>query len=95
MARSGTWFMEKKHFELRKLREAIEREKNWKPLKPLALKRVADYLHGLEKPKQETLDRLSLFVGFQDWESFKEAVNGGAVTFDDEAGPDGKDARQD
>lgn len=75
--------MDKKHFELRKLREAIEQENNRKPLKPLALKRVMAYLHGLENPRRETLDRLSLFVGFQDWESFKAAVNGGAVDFGD------------
>ena len=62
--------MEKKHWELRKLREAIEGERNWKPAKPAALKKVMNYLHGIEKPKKETLDKLSLFVGFQDWESF-------------------------
>ena len=36
--------MEKRHWELRKLREAIEREVNWKPAKPAALKKVLDYL---------------------------------------------------
>lgn len=68
--------MEKKHWELRQLRAAIEKEMNWKPLKPLALKKVVAYLQGLEKPKKETLDKLSLFVGFQDWESFKDALHG-------------------
>ena len=68
--------MEKRHWELRKLREAIEREVNWKPAKPAALKKVLDYLHGIEKPKKETLDKLALFVGFQDWESFQEALHG-------------------
>ena len=68
--------MEKKLFELGKLKEAIEKERNWKPLKPVALKKVLAYLQGKEKPKKEMLDRLSLFVGFQDWESFKEAVHG-------------------
>ena len=30
----------------------------------------------LKKPNQKTLDRLSLLAGFQDWESFKETVQG-------------------
>ena len=30
----------------------------------------------LKKPDKKTLDRLSLFVGFQDWESFQEALHG-------------------
>jgi len=70
--------MEKRHWELRKLRDAIESEMNWKPAKPAALKKVMAYLHGLEKPKKETLDKLSLFVGFQDWESFQTALHGEA-----------------
>ncbi len=68
--------MEKKHWELRKLLEAVEKELSWKPLKPIALQRVRGYLHGIEKPKRETLDRISLFVGFQDWDSFKKALHG-------------------
>ncbi|MBR5060899.1 MAG: hypothetical protein IKX24_02010 [Prevotella sp.] len=70
--------MERKHWELRKLREAIEREMSWKPAKPMALKKVISYLHGIEKPKKETLDKLSLFVGFQDWDSFLKALHGEA-----------------
>ena len=34
------------------------------------------YITGKEKPSRETLDRISLLVGFQDWESFKEALHG-------------------
>jgi hypothetical protein len=30
----------------------------------------------LKKPNKKTLDRLSLLAGFQDWESFKETLNG-------------------
>ena len=30
----------------------------------------------LKKPNRKTLDRLSLLAGFQDWESFKETVQG-------------------
>lgn len=70
--------MEKKYWELRKLLEAIEKEVNLKPVKPLALQKVRNYLHGIEKPKKETLDRISLFVGFQDWDSFKKAMSGEA-----------------
>lgn len=72
------YVMEKKLFELRKLKEAIEKQRNRKLLKPVALKKVIAYLKGKEKPTKATLDRMSLFVGFQDWESFKEAVHGGS-----------------
>ena len=68
--------MEKKLFELTKLKEAINRMPEKRLLRPLALKKVLAYLQGKEKPTKKTLDRLSLFVGFQDWESFKEAVHG-------------------
>ena len=30
----------------------------------------------LKKPDKKALDRLSLFVGFQDWESFQETLHG-------------------
>ena len=30
----------------------------------------------LHKPDRKTLDRLSLLVGFQDWDSFQEALRG-------------------
>ena len=30
----------------------------------------------LRKPNRKTLDHLSLLVGFQDWESFQEALHG-------------------
>ena len=76
--------MEKQLFALKKLLEAIEKELNFKPTKPLALKKVKNYLHGIEKPKKETLDKLSLFVGFQDWDSFKEEINGGPEVETDE-----------
>ena len=32
----------------------------------------------LDKPNRKTLDRLSLLVGFQDWDSFQEALQGEA-----------------
>ncbi|MBP3252471.1 MAG: hypothetical protein J6M25_07525 [Prevotella sp.] len=51
--------MEKKHFALRKLLEAVEKELQ-------------------KKPNRKTLDRLSLLAGFQDWESFQDALHGDA-----------------
>lgn len=51
--------MERKHFALKKLLEAVEKEL-------------------LKKPNRKTLDRLSLLAGFQDWESFQDALHGDA-----------------
>lgn len=70
--------MERRHWELRKLREAIEKEMAWKPVRALALGKVKDYILGKEKPSRDVLDKLALFVGFQDWNSFKEALQGDA-----------------
>ena len=45
-----------------------------------ALKKLLEAVEKeiLKKPSQKTLDKLSLFVGYQDWESFQEAVHGEA-----------------
>ena len=32
----------------------------------------------IRKPDRKTLDRLSLLVGFQDWDSFQDALHGDA-----------------
>ena len=32
----------------------------------------------LKKPNRKTLDRLSLLAGFQDWDSFQDALHGEA-----------------
>lgn len=32
----------------------------------------------LKRPSRKTLDRLSLLVGFQDWDDFQKAWDGGA-----------------
>ena len=75
--------MNEKHY-LRRLLDRVERELNWKPMKPFALQKAKRYLHGIETPKKETLDKLSLFIGFQDWDSFKATLNGetdGQVNF--------------
>ncbi len=70
--------MEKFGHELHKLFEAIEGEMKRSPVNPAALKKLGNYLRGIEKPKRETLDRLSLLAGFQDWESFRKAIYGDA-----------------
>lgn len=68
--------MEKKNKELRKLLEAVEQQLVKNPFKALAKSKLTSYLKGIEKPKRETLDRISLLVGFQNWEGFREALHG-------------------
>ncbi|MBQ6377449.1 MAG: hypothetical protein IJJ56_01480 [Prevotella sp.] len=53
----------------------INMEKKRKALKKLLEAVEKELLH---KPDKKALDRLSLFVGFQDWESFQEALHGEA-----------------
>lgn len=78
--------MERMQRELSRLREAIEHGKGVNPLKVLALKKIGNCLRGIESPGRETLDRLSLLAGFQDWESFRKALHGDAdasINYDD------------
>jgi hypothetical protein len=46
--------------------------------KRIALRKLMEAVEKeiLRKPDHKTLDRLSLLVGFQDWESFQEALHG-------------------
>jgi hypothetical protein len=46
--------------------------------KRVALRKLMEAVEKeiLRKPDHKTLDRLSLLVGFQDWESFQEALHG-------------------
>ena len=46
--------------------------------KRLALKKLLTAVEHelIKKPDRKTLDRLSLLVGFQDWESFQSALHG-------------------
>ncbi|MBQ9216010.1 MAG: hypothetical protein IJ159_04550 [Prevotella sp.] len=48
--------------------------------KRVALRKLLDAVEKeiLRKPDKKALDRLSLFVGFQDWESFQDALHGDA-----------------
>lgn len=45
-----------------------------------ALKKLLEAVEKelLHKPNQKTLDRLSMLAGFQDWDSFQEALHGEA-----------------
>ena len=48
--------------------------------KHLALKKLLAAVEKelLRKPDRKTLDRLSLLAGFQDWDSFQDALHGDA-----------------
>ena len=48
--------------------------------KRIALKKLMAAVEKelLHKPNRKTLDRLSLLVGFQDWDSFQDALLGDA-----------------
>ena len=64
------------NYALKKLFDAAEHHLELIPQKMLALDKLSKYIKGTEKPKRETLDRISLLVGYQDWEMFKEALHG-------------------
>ena len=34
------------------------------------------YIKGKEKPSKETLDKLALFAGFQNWKDFQKTLHG-------------------
>ena len=68
--------MERRKWELKKLFDAAEKHIERLPAKIHAVEKLAKYIKGTEKPKRETLDRISLLVGFQDWDDFKEALHG-------------------
>jgi len=48
--------------------------------KRLALRKLLEAVERelLHKPDRKTLDRLSLLAGFQDWDSFQNALHGDA-----------------
>ena len=61
---------------LKKLFDVAEEKIVRIPSKMLALDKLSKYINGTEKPSRETLDKISLLVGFQDWEDFREAMHG-------------------
>ena len=79
--------MEKKIQALKKLLEVLENDLGRKSMNILAAKKVKTILHGMEKPSRDTLDKLSLLAGFQDWESLQHALHGesdGQSNYEDE-----------
>lgn len=66
------------NYALKKLFETTEHRLTGIPSKVHVLDKLAKYIKGTEKPSHETLDRISLLVGFQDWEHFREAMHGEA-----------------
>ena len=63
-------------YALKKLFDAAEHQLELIPQKMLALDKLSKYIKGTEKPKRETLDKISLLVGYQNWDKFKEALHG-------------------
>gem|GEM_PF-38256 len=45
-------------------------------LQPTMLKKLWAQISGAEKPSVELLDKVALFVGFQSWKDFKDALHG-------------------
>ena len=64
------------NYALKKLFDAAEHQLELIPQKMLALDKLSKYIKGTEKPKRETLDKISLLVGYQEWEKFTEALHG-------------------
>ena len=64
------------NYALKKLFDTVERELERIPQNVHAMEKLTKYIKGTEKPKRETLDKISLLVGFQNWEDFKEALHG-------------------
>lgn len=64
------------NYALKKLFDAAEHQLELIPQKMLALDKLSKYIKGTEKPKRETLDKISLLVGYQNWDKFKEALHG-------------------
>jgi len=52
----------------------MEIKKDIKILLSHVEKKIVGTLH--ERPSKEALDRLAIFAGFQDWESFRKEING-------------------
>lgn len=64
------------NYALKKLFDTVERQLEQIPQKIHAKEKLTKYIKGTEKPKRETLDKISLLVGFQNWDKFKEALHG-------------------
>lgn len=58
------------------LKRAMLRELKWKPLNPQAIKNILASLNVKKRPNKDSLDKISLLAGFQDWNSFCDALKG-------------------
>jgi hypothetical protein len=68
--------MNRKRWALRQLLTVVEGKINKDKSNTKSFKKFWRAVSTLEKPKEGTLDKLSLFAGFQDWDSFKETLYG-------------------
>ena len=62
------------------------------------LHKVWNYVSGKEKPSRETLNKLALFVGYQSWDDFHEALDGeddGNLSYDTDEDHELKDGSSD
>jgi hypothetical protein len=59
----------------------MEIKKDVKILLSHVEKKIVDTLH--ERPSKEALDKLAIFAGFQDWESFRKEINGEEIATKD------------
>ena len=64
------------NYALKKLFDTVEHELERIPQKVRALDKLRLYITGKEKPSRETLDRISLLLGFPAWDSFREPLPG-------------------
>ena len=68
--------MEKLIDELRKLGVVTQKELRKAPLPKDALRRIVSRLREKEPPSRETLDKVALLLGFQDWASLRQVMHG-------------------
>ena len=68
--------MERLIDELRKLGVVTQNELRNAPLHKDVLHRIMRRLREKEPPSRETLDKVALLMGFQDWASLRQAMHG-------------------
>ncbi len=68
--------MDRKHLALKQLLNSVDSKINKENINPKLLRKLWKYISEKEKPNKDVLDKISLLIGFQDWESFKETIYG-------------------
>ena len=68
--------MGRKHLALKQLLNSVDSKINKENINPKLLRKLWKYISEKEKPNKDVLDKISLLIGFQDWESFKETIYG-------------------